>query len=420
MIDTTAGGGQARSEALGLPEFVALMAALMSLNALAIDIMLPALPQIGDALGVGDPNHRQYVVIAYVWGLGLAQPVFGPLSDRFGRRGPLLVSLLLYATFGLLCIFAQSFVVLVAARACQGIAAAGARVISLSIVRDVHSGRQMARVMSLVVMVFMAVPMLAPNLGQGILWVASWRWIFGVLVIFGLVVGVWVAARLRETHPVERRTPLAVRSLLSSYGLVFKTRVTCGYMIASGVIFGALFSFISSSEQLYRDVFDKQESFTLYFASVAGVMAVAAFLNSRLVERWGMRRLSHLALSTYAAVMLLLAALVSLGVKSFWVFHLAMMVGFFCFAFIGANFNALAMEPLGKIAGTASAALGFASTMIAGTLGALVGLQFDGTALPIALGSAALGVAALAVVAITERGRLFGAGDDPEPQPSPP
>lgn len=400
-------GGPAVRAQLRVPEFVAMMAALMSLNALAIDIMLPALPAMGAELAVADPNHRQYVVIAYVWGLGIAQLFFGPASDRYGRRVPLIASLLGYSVFGVVCIFAPSFVVLVVARALQGVAAAGARVISMSIIRDVHAGRQMARIMSLVMMVFMAVPMLAPNLGQGILFIASWRWIFGVLVIFGLVVAGWVSVRLNETHPKERRMPSAMGALLSSYALVFKTRVTCGYMIATGIIFGALFSFISSSEQLYRDVFDKGDAFTLYFATVALAMAVSAFANSRLVERWGMRRLSHLALATHAVVNLLLGTLVSQGVTSFWYFHGSMMVSFFCFSFIGANFNALAMEPLGKIAGTASAALGFASTMIAGTLGALVGQQFDGSALPIAIGSGVLGVTALFVVGVTERGRLF-------------
>ncbi len=392
---------------LRLPELVAMMAALMSLNALAIDIMLPALPAMGDALGVADPNHRQYVIIAYVWGLGAAQLFFGPASDRYGRRGPLLLSLFGYAFFGSVCIFAPTFGVLVTARTLQGVAAAGARVISLSIVRDVCSGRQMARIMSLVTMVFMAVPMLAPNLGQGILLVANWRWIFGVLVISGGAVAAWVALRLDETHPAARRQHLDLRGLASAYARVLKTRVTCGYMIASGVVFGALFAFISSSEQIYSDVFDRRDSFTLYFASVAGAMAVAAFVNARLVERWGMRRLAHLALTMFAAGHIALAVLVHQGNDDFWVFHGGMLAMFFCFGFIGANFNALAMEPLGDIAGTASAALGFASTMIAGTLGAIVGQQFDGTAGPIAVGSGVLGATALAIVAFTERGRLF-------------
>jgi DHA1 family bicyclomycin/chloramphenicol resistance-like MFS transporter len=402
------GGGERATITVSSPEFVALIAALMSINALAIDIMLPALPNMGADLAVTDPNHRQYVVIAYVLGLGAAQLVFGPASDRYGRRRPLLISLIGYAVFGGACIFAPSFEMLVAARALQGVSAAGARVISLSVVRDVYAGRQMARTMSLVMMVFMAVPMLAPNLGQLVLFVAPWRWIFVVLVCFSLALTVWVARRLMETLPPQRRRALDIKSLGESYWLVFKTRTTCGYMLATGATFGALFAFISASEQIYRGVFDKQASFTLYFASVAGAMAVAAFLNARLVVRWGMRRLAHMALVSFTVVNLLHVVLSRLGVIGFAGFHGLMMLSFFAFAFIGANFNAIAMEPLGKIAGTASAALGFTSTLVAGTLGAIVGQQFDGTTTPIITGFMALGVVALAIVVFTERGRLFG------------
>jgi len=395
---------------LSVPEFVALIAGLMALNALAIDIMLPALPHLGAELQVADPNHRQYVIIAYVLGLGVAQLFFGPASDRYGRRGPLVLSLTGYCVFGLACVVAPSFELLIAARVMQGVAAAGARTISLSIVRDVHAGRQMARIMSLVMMVFMAIPMLAPNIGQAVLFVASWRWIFVVLVGYGVAVTAWVILRLDETHPPERRTPLDLRSLASSYALVFKTRVTCGYMFATGIVFGSLFAFISSSEQLYGDVFNRKKTFTLYFATVAASTAVAAFFNSRLVQRWGMRRLAHLALLGFVIINLGLALALFFGAKSFWAFHLGMMATFFCFSFIGANFNALAMEPLGKIAGTASAALGFVSTSVAGLLGALVGQQFDGTAMPVTVGFFALGAVALIVVLVTERGRLLSVG----------
>jgi MFS transporter, DHA1 family, multidrug resistance protein len=388
-------------------EFIAMMAGLMSLNALAIDIMLPALPFMGDDLGVADPNHRQYVIIAYVLGLGVAQLFFGPMSDRFGRRRPLVVSLVGYSVFGIVCVFAPSFEVLVAARALQGVAASGARVISMSIIRDKYTGRQMARIMSLTMMVFMAMPMLAPNLGMLVLLVAPWRWVFVVLGLFGVAMALWVGVRLAETLPPDRRRPLDPMALGSAYALVFKTRITLGYMIAMGVVFGALFAFISSSEQLYSEVFDRRESFTLYFATVAGGMAFASFLNARLVERWGMRRLAHTALVAFVLINLTSVIAARAGVNGFAAFHASMMANFFCFSFIGANFNALAMEPLGEIAGTASAALGFASTSISGLLGAAVGQQFDGTSTPLIVGFLALGVSALAVVTVTERGRLF-------------
>jgi DHA1 family bicyclomycin/chloramphenicol resistance-like MFS transporter len=391
---------------LGPKELVALVAGLMSLNALAIDIILPALSDLGAELAVSDPNDRQYVVIAYVLGMGAAQLFFGPASDRFGRRRPLLASLAGYSVLGLVCIWADSFAILVAARALQGVAAAGARVISLSIVRDVHAGSGMARVVSLAMMVFMAVPMLAPNLGQLVLLVAPWRWIFVVLVVFGGGMTLWVGLRLGETLPPEQRRPLQPRALANAYALVFRTRATFGYLIASGVVFGALFSYIASSEQLY-DAFGRKSTFTLFFATVAGAMAVASYLNARLVERFGMRRLSHAALLAFVGVNLALVLLLPAGAGGFWVFHSCMMASFFCMSFLGANFNAIAMEPLGHVAGTASAALGFAGTLIAGVLGAAVGQQFDGTARPIAVGFLALGAVALVAVLVTERGRLL-------------
>lgn len=397
----------ARAPALSVPEFVTLMAALMALNALAIDIMLPALPNMGQEFGVDDPNHRQFVVVGYVLGLGAAQLFFGPLSDRYGRRRPLLFSLWGYSIFGLACIFAPSFEMLVVARTLQGVAAAGARVISLSVVRDSYAGRGMARIMSLIMMVFMAVPILAPGLGQLVLLVAPWQWIFVVLVVFGLGVSGWVAWRLTETLPEEERRPISLPSLWEAYGLVFKNRVSAGYMAAGGVIFGALFAYISTAEQLFSDVFDRKESFGLYFAGIAGGMAIGAFLNSRFVVRFGMRRLSHGAVVAFTGINVVHVGLLLLGADGFGVFYSCMVACFFCFSLVGANFNSLAMEPLGEVAGTASAVLGFASTILAGGLGGWVGQRFDGTTMPIALGFLVLGLATLGIVLLTERGRLF-------------
>lgn len=385
---------------------MALIASLMAINALAIDIMLPALPQLGRDLQVQDANHVQYVVIAYVLGLGFAQLFFGPISDRFGRRRPLLVSLVGYALFGLACVFATSFELLVLARALQGVAAAGARVISMSIVRDMHSGRQMARVMSLVMMVFMAVPMLAPNLGQVVLWVGPWPWVFVVLVVVGLGLTVWVATRLPETLPEHQRRPLQHRALAAAFVEVITTRVSVGYVLGSGVVFGALFAFVSASEQIYS-AYGRRETFTLFFATGAGSLMVGAFLNSRLVVRFGMRRLSHAALLGFIVINVAQRLTLGPGVEQFWLFHIGIMLSFLCFAFIGANFNALALEPLGHLAGTASAFLGFMSTFAAGLLGAALGQRFDGTPLPIIEGFAALGVASLLIVTFTEKGRLL-------------
>jgi MFS transporter, DHA1 family, multidrug resistance protein len=394
---------------IGLPvgELVAMVAAMMALNALAIDIMLPALPALGDELGVREPNDRQYVVTAYLLGVGIAQLFFGPASDRYGRRPPLLLSLVGYSVFGLACVFAPTFELLVAFRALQGVAAAGARSIALSIVRDLYSGNGMARIMSLVMMVFMIAPIVAPNIGQLVLFFAAWPWIFAVLVATGLALALWVGLRLPETLAPEARQRRGVVGMLAIYGRVLKTRTTVGYTLAIGTIFGSLIAYVGSSEQIFSDVFGRRETFTLYFAGVAGAMSVASLVNARLVTRFGMRRLSHWALIVFVAINGLSVALLSAGLGGFWSFYGFLMASFLCIAFIGANFNALAMEPMGEVAGTASAFLGFTSTIVAAVLGAIVGMRFDGTVIPLTTGFFGLGLIALVVIVGTERGRLF-------------
>ncbi len=389
-------------------ELVSMMAGLMALNALAIDIMLPAMPAMGDALGVSDPNHRQYVITSYLVGLAVAQLFFGPASDRFGRKPPLVVSLVGYAVVGLGCVFAPSFWWLVAARALQGVFASGARVIALGIVRDAYRGRGMAEVMSLIMMVFMVVPILAPNIGQVVLYLGPWPWIFAVLVAVGVAMAIWTALRLTESLPAVKRRPIDLKGLLGAYGQVLRTRATVGYTLATGMIFGGLMAFIGSAEQIFSEVFDRRAGFTLYFAGVAGTMMFAALLNSRLVKRFGMRKLSHLALLGFVLLNAAETALLWSGAGGqFILFYGVLGSSFFCFSFIGANFNAIAMEPLGEIAGTAAAFLGFISTLIAAGLGAVIGQQFDGTIVPLVSGFAGVSLAALITVLVTERGRLL-------------
>lgn len=383
-------------------ELIALLAGLMSVNALAIDIMLPALPAMGAALGVAAENDRQLVVVAFVLGMGLGQLVFGPLSDRFGRRPILLVSLGGYAGFALACVFAADFEQLVAFRAAQGLLAAGARVVTLSLVRDLFEGASMARVMSWVMTVFMAVPIIAPNIGYLILKVSSWHTIFWVLVVNGLLLAAWVALRLPETLPLERRRSIHPRVLLGGYLEVLKNPISRSYALASGIIFAALFAFISSSEQLFR-AFDKADSFPLYFAGVASSMAIASVLNARVVERLGPRLLSHGAVIAFTAIQVAYCTAYYLGFDGFAPYYATVVASFFMFSLIGANFNAMALQPLGHVAGTASAALGFASTTLSGGLGGLIAAQFDGTPLPVALGFLGVGVSGLLVVTLGTR-----------------
>ncbi len=389
------------------PELVAMVAALMSLNALAIDVMLPALGAVASDLGVTNANDQQLVVVAYVLGFGFPQLVFGPLADRFGRRPVLAVSIVGYTIAGFACMAAPTFSALLALRFVDGVFAAGCRVIAVTLVRDLFAGRNMAKVMSLVMTVFMIVPVIAPAIGQAVLFVAPWQWCFGVLGIAGVAMLAWTMLRLPETLAVSARRPLSVSATLGAYGAVLKSRPTFGYMLASGIIFAALFGYISACEQIFREVFGQGDTFALWFAAIATVLAAMNFTNSRLVSRLGMRRLSHVALVGFTAVSALL-----LGLTLAFGDHLAIFFPLFtiCFAFfglIGANFNAMAMEPLGEVAGTASAAYGFATTTISAVIGGLIGRAYDGTTVPILVGYVALGVVSLAIVLVVERGRLF-------------
>ena len=384
-------------------EFVALVASLMALNALAIDVMLPALGTIATDFALVEANDRQLVVVAYVLGFGVPQLVWGPLADRYGRRPVLLVSLLGYSLLGWLGALAPSFAWLLASRLIQGMFAAGARVIAVAVVRDVYAGRDMARIMSWVMTVFMAVPITAPMIGQAVLLVAPWPALFMLLGAMGAIVLVWTAARLRETGAPNDERPRG----LDGYAALLGSRASVGYTIAGGVVFGALFAFIASAEQIFTQVFDASETFVYWFACIAGALALANILNARLVQRVGMRRLSHAALIAFTALAGVLLALMALGGERLAVFVPVFAVLFGLFGLLGANFNALAMEPFGRAAGTASAAYGFVTTTASGLLGGLLGRAYDGTSLPLLAGYVGLGLVSLVVVAVTERGRLF-------------
>ncbi|WP_348763308.1 MULTISPECIES: multidrug effflux MFS transporter [Hyphomonas] len=393
-------------------EMVVMVAALMALNALAIDIMLPALGEIASATGLTgaspeDANRQQLIIFAYILGFGAPQLFWGPISDRFGRRMPLFIGLIGYALTAVLCAALRDFHALLAARFLQGVFASGARLVAVSVVRDLYAGRRMAGFMSLVMTIFMIVPMIAPAMGQVVLFIAPWQWIFGVLALFGLALLVWTWFRLPETLPEDSRKPLNLASAFGNYLEVGRSRVTFGYMCASGIIFGALFSFIGSSEQVFRGVFGQEETFAFWFAGIAAALAGANFFNSRFVERVGMRRLSHGAMVVFILMSSALALRTWLFGESLYWFFPMFTLTFACFGMMGANFSALAMEPLGKIAGTASAAYGFATTTVSSLLGMVIGSYYNGTTLPLMLGFVALGVGSLIVVLITEKGKLF-------------
>ena len=401
----------------GFREFVVLMAGLMALNAMAIDAMVPALPAIGEALRVTAENDRQLVVSAYFFGFGTTQLIYGPLSDRYGRRPILIFCLVLYVVFGLACAVASSFTLLLAARMAQGAAAAATRVLIISIVRDRFEGAAMARLMSLVFVVFLLMPVLAPTFGQLTLLVASWRWIFFGLSAFGAIMLVWTLVRLPETLHPEYRRPLSARAIGEGVRETLTNRESLGYTLAFTLMMGALLGYIVSIQQIVFDVFGRPELIAAIFIGVAGPMAATSYLNSRLVERMGTRRIAHFGLILFLAFAWLHLFLAWRG-ESLAVFILMQGLTVACFGLASANFGALAMQPLGHVAGTASSVQGTIGTIGGALLGTLVGQNFDGSVVPLVAGFAGYGAAAFAIVLITERGRLFRRGRD-EQVPAP-
>lgn len=396
-----------RLQGVGKVEFIAMMAMLMALNALAIDIMLPGLQQIGADLGVESENHRQYVISAYLLGFAFAQLVYGPLADRFGRRLPLIVGLGIYVAAAMAAVFAPTFGILLLIRFVHGIGSAATRVITVSIIRDVFGGRKMAEVMSLVMMIFMIVPVVAPGTGQVIMIFGEWHLIFGFMAVSALAVTVWVFLRLPETLDPADKRPFTPRSILQAFGIVLGNRVALCYTLASAFVFGALFGFINSAQQVYVGIYELGTMFPVAFAAVAMFMALSSFMNSRLVGRFGMRRLSHGALLGFMAISGIWFVLSLFGVIPFPLFLLLFALAMFQFGLIGSNFNALAMEPLGHVAGTASSVLGFMGTAGGGAIGALIGQAFDGTTMPLGAGFFGVSVVGLVFVLIAEKGRLF-------------
>ena len=400
--------------ALPLPlwEFVGMIAAMMALNALAIDTMLPALHHIAATYALQQENDQQLVIFAYVAGFGAPQLIFGPVSDSYGRKRVVLACIAAYTLTGFACMATTSFSMLLVTRFLQGIAASGIRVVAVSVVRDLMGGRAMARIMSLVMTVFMVVPILAPAFGQAVMLVVPWQWTFGVLGLAGILMFVWISTRLPETLAEENRPPLNLKGSFRAYWQVLTTRTTLGYMCASGVLFGSLFSYIASSEQVFRDTFDKPDTFVLWFAGIALSLSAANFINSRIVERLGQRRVSHTVLIAFICIAALNTVLMATVGEKLVIFYPLFALTFACFGLIGANFSSLAMEPLGKIAGTGSATYGFMTTTVASFFGWLVASRFDGSVVPLLEGYVGLGIACLLIVLLTERGKLFGSRED--------
>jgi len=384
-------------------EFAALMAMLMSIIAISIDAMLPALGIIAGDFHLAGRNHAQYVIGTLFLGLSLGQMICGPLSDALGRKKVLYGSIMLYLAGSVICYVAPSFGWLLAGRVIQGIGVAGPDVVTLSVVRDKYAGAEMARVMSIVMMIFMMVPAIAPSLGQGILFVASWRVIFLMYVFYALGVTLWLYLRLEETLPPERRIPLTKKSYIDGVKEVIGNRACLCYMLCMATCFGGLIGYLNSAQQIFQEKYHTGPWFTLYFGGLAIVIGAASLMNAKIVDRFGMHNIcvwSFSAIIAASAVFMGLHA--ALGDISLWGFLAYASVLFFSFGLVFGNLNALAMEPMGHIAGMASAIIGAVALGLSMVLGGVIGQLYDGTLIPTAMGFLVLGIASRILLYLAE------------------
>ena len=392
---------------LGTREFTVMIAMIMALTALAIDIMLPTFGAVRNEFGLAaDSTAPAAIVTVFFLGLAAAQVFFGPLADRFGRKPVLYAGLAVYVVSALAATLAPTLEMVLVSRFVWGVGAAAPRVVALSMVRDAYEGEAMARTMSIIMSIFVLVPVVAPSLGALILTISSWRWVFGACVAFAVVMAVWTL-RLPESLKPEDRLPLRFDSVAAAFKTVLKNRQTIGYTLAMTFLFGVFMSYLASSELIISDVFDRAEQFPYVFGGLAAVMGAAMLANSVIVSRFGLRRLVRRVLVAYIAgsAGLVLLAVITDGTPAFWVFLIGLVAMLSMHAILIPNFNTLAMNPMGKLAGTAAALIGTISTALGAALGFILDRTFDGTILPFTLGFFVYGIVAAGFVFWAERGR---------------
>jgi MFS transporter, DHA1 family, multidrug resistance protein len=397
-----------------------MMASLMALNALAIDAMLPAFPAMASGFGLTDANRIQYVIAVFLAGTGIGALIYGPLSDRFGRKPVLLIATVGAAVFSLACSVSQSFEMMLAMRFAHGLLAAAMGVLVVSVIRDQFEGDAMARRMSTIFLIFMIVPIIAPTVGQLVLLFAGWRTIFHLMAFMAVAAAIWVYYRLPETLHPDNVIPIEPHALAKAWGKVVFHRNAAGYMLGAGIVQGALFGYLNSSQQTFDKVFGAADFFTIGFAIVAIGIAVSNFTNSKIVERFGARRVSQTALLTFIVLGALQLAAAEFAARSLPLFLILLTANMAMVGFIGSNFSSIAMTPFGDVAGAASSFQTFVRTVLAAGIGASIGQQFDGSVTPVALGFLVCGLLALLLVLWCEKGKLFTRPGTTLPLPSDP
>ncbi len=384
-------------------EFTLLMALLMSIVAISIDALLPALGVIAADLRLANPNHAQLLISGIFAGMAIGQLICGPLSDALGRKPVLYAGIALYFLGSVICYTAASLEILLVGRFIQGLGVSGPYVSAVSIVRDKYSGRQMARAMSVIMMIFIMVPAIAPSVGQAVLTYASWRGIFVLYILYASVVGTWIFFRLEETLPKEHRIPFHLPNILGGFREVFSNRATICYTLCMGACFGGLIGYLNSSQQVFQTQFGVGEKFSLYFGGLALVLGVSSLINARLVERLGMRYICLRSFATVMAASALFLALHAFVKIELWMFIGYAAILFFCFGLVFGNMNALALEPMGHIAGIAAAITGSVSSVISLTIGSTIGQMYNGTLIPMAIGFTLLGAVSWGLMALAQK-----------------
>lgn len=404
-------------KSIGDRELIVMMASLMALNALAIDAMLPAFPSMISSLGIVDANQIQYVITVFLAGTGIGALIYGPMSDRFGRKPILLVATVGAAVFSLACSIAPTFELMLWMRFAHGLMAAAMGVLVVSVIRDQFEGDAMARRMSTIFLIFMIVPIIAPTVGQLVLLFAGWRTIFDLMAFMAVAAAIWVYYRLPETLHPENVIPIEPHALAKAWRKVVVHRNAAGYMLGAGIVQGALFGYLNSSQQTFDKVFGAADFFTIGFAIIAIGIAVSNFTNSRIVERFGARRVSQTALLTFIVLGALQLAAAEFAPTSLPLFLILLTANMAMIGFIGSNFSSIAMTPFGEVAGAASSFQTFVRTGLAASIGAVIGQQFDGSVVPVALGFLLCGLTALALVLWCEKGTLFTRPGTTQPIP---
>ena len=392
---------------IGQRELVVLIALLMSLNALAIDAMLPALDEIAHEFGVAAGNERQLIVSVYLLANGIGALVPGSFADRFGRKPVIMIALASYAAFSIVNALVNDFALMLWARALQGLLCGGLMVAPIALIRDRYEGDKMARTMSLVSAVFIIMPVIAPSLGQGVMLFAGWRWIFVLLAVLAGVTALWAWLRLPETLREENRQTIDVPVILRNMKIALFTRASIGYVLGTALLIGAVFGYVNSAQQLIGEHFNTGEWFPIVFGGTAAMMAVSNIVNSRIVERFGARRVSHAGVLVFIVVsaVQVWASIYREGSLAWFLPLMATNLGLL--GFLGANFGSIAMQPFAQIAGAASSVQTFFRMFGAAVVGLIIGQAYDGTAHPFAIALLVCSVLALVFVLYSEKGRLF-------------